>query len=82
MNAAGWNVGTETTTVFSDVASDMWYAPYVSFALSHDIISGASTNFRPNDPISRAEAAKIIVGIFGIDTVTTETTFTDVNPTL
>lgn len=80
MNAAGWNVGTETTTVFSDVASDMWYTPHVSFALSHDIILGASTNFRPNDSISRAEATKIIVGIFGIDTVTTETTFTHVNP--
>lgn len=58
----------------------MWYAPYVSLALSYGIISDTNTNFRPNDSISRAEVAKIIVGISRVNIGNTETTFTDVDP--
>lgn len=78
MNAAGWKT-TTNTTVFKDVASSEWYAPYVSLALSKGIISNKNTNFRPNDTISRAEAAKIIVGIFGGNTANRKITFADVD---
>ena len=37
----------------------MWYAVYVRYALSANIIR-SSDKFRPNDPISRAEVAKIL----------------------
>lgn len=80
-NAAGIKTTATGTTSFKDVASDSWYSPYVSLALSKGIVSDKNTNFRPNDSISRAEAAKIIVGIFGANVVNTETTFTDVDAT-
>lgn len=77
-NAAGWKT-TTNTTVFKDVATTAWYAPYVSLALSKGIISSNATNFRPDHTISRAEAAKIIVGIFGGNTANRKITFTDVD---
>lgn len=77
-NTAGWETSATGTTVFKDVASDVWYAPYVSLAVSKGIISSKSMNFRPNDTISRAEAAKIIVGIFGGNTANKKITFADV----
>lgn len=78
-NAAGWKMGTAGTTTFKDVPENMWYAPYVSYALSKDIVTGKNANFRPNDSISRAEAAKIIVGIFGASVNSTTTSFADVD---
>lgn len=56
---------------FSDTEEDAWYEKYVYFALIKNIISGyadadgkALNLFRPNDPLTRAEAAKIIVNAF------------------
>lgn len=81
INAAGLKTSSTGTTAFKDVASDAWYTPYVSLAVSRGIISNKSTNFRPNDSISRAEAAKIIVGIFGGNTSNTKLSFADVDAT-
>lgn len=53
----------EGTTVptFSDVSPDDWFEPYVSAAASRDIVSGyGDGTFRPENAITRAEAAKII----------------------
>lgn len=46
---------------FSDVASNAWYASAVGKALESGIIS-KDDNFRPNDPITREEMVKMIVG--------------------
>ena len=46
---------------FEDVPFSAWYAPYISLALSRGMITGTNRNFRPNDKISRAEAAKILM---------------------
>lgn len=78
-NTAGWETSATGTTVFKDVAAGAWYTPYISLALSKGIVSDRFTNFRPNDTISRAEAAKIIVGIFGGNTTNRKITFEDVN---
>lgn len=79
MNAAGWQVPATGTTSFEDVPAQMWYTPYVALALSKGIVTGQNVNFRPNDSISRAEAAKIIVGIFGANVGSTTTSFADVD---
>lgn len=79
MNAAGWKTTATGTNIFEDVPTDSWYAPYVSLALSKGIISDKNTNFRPNDTISRAEASKIIVGIFGTNIINSKTSFSDVD---
>lgn len=66
-------------TPFRDVDANSWYAPYISYALSKNIVTDKNINFRPNDSISRAEAAKIIVGIFGVSVANTNITFSDVD---
>ncbi len=51
----------ETTSKFSDVAEDDWYAPYVSTALDAGIINGTTeTAFSPNDNITREQIAAIV----------------------
>lgn len=67
---------------FDDVSTDIWYAPYVSLALSKGMITGANASFRPNDPITRAEATKILMTAPGkqIDEPSM-ITFVDLDPT-
>ena len=67
INTAGWNPPTTNIHIpFNDVSSNIWYARYVSFALSKGMITGANTDFRPNDKITRAEATKILMTAPGI----------------
>ncbi len=50
-----------TTIPFSDVAPLEWYAPYICTAYERGIVHGYEDNtFRPANPITRAEAVKII----------------------
>lgn len=49
-------------TPYSDVSPNDWYAEYIAFAQSKHWINGYSDNtFRPNSPITRIEAAKILI---------------------
>ncbi len=48
---------------YDDIAADDWWAPYVSTAKKYGYISQTNTIFRPNDPITRAEASKMVVMI-------------------
>lgn len=47
---------------FSDVKQTDWFARYVNYAVSKNIINGDSgyNTFRPNATITRAEVAKIV----------------------
>lgn len=46
---------------FADVRPDAWYAGDVAFLKSACIVSGDSNgNFRPNDALTRAEAARLL----------------------
>lgn len=46
---------------FSDVAANSWAAPYIAAAQKRGIITGVGGNqFKPNDPITRAEMATMI----------------------
>ncbi len=46
---------------FPDVGTDRWYAEYITFAVKNGWINGyADGAFRPDAPITRAEAAKIL----------------------
>lgn len=51
-----------TTLSFTDVREMDWFHPYVGAAASRDIVSGyGDGTFRPENLITRAEAAKIIL---------------------
>lgn len=53
--------GTEDPLPFSDVPIDAWYVTILKTAVGNDIIEGYADNtFRAGDPITRAEAAKIV----------------------
>lgn len=56
------------TTSFSDIPLNMWYENYVAYAQQNNLIEGYKDgSFRPNSPISRAEAAKITASILGLN---------------
>ena len=51
---------------FPDVDEDDWYADYIQAAVDMDLILGDDDGtFRPNDPITRAEAAAIVNRMLG-----------------
>lgn len=46
---------------FKDVIDGVWYEKYLSYAVGNNFVDGYGDNtFRPSQPITRAEAAKII----------------------
>lgn len=59
VNALGLPLG--STTNFSDVQGDDWFAPYVGTASTYGIVSGVSdTEFNPQGTITRQEAAAMV----------------------
>jgi len=57
-----------TGSLFSDVVGDVWYFDYVCDAVTLNVISGYSDgSFKPGQEINFAEAAKIIVNVFGYE---------------
>lgn len=63
---------------FNDVNIDEWYAPYIQAAKQNGIVQGyPDGSFRPNDPISRVEALKVILETSGLDIENTQANFID-----
>lgn len=61
----------QTAATFADVPKDAWFAPYVCLAKRNNFIGGyPDGTFRPASPINFAEAAKILVTVFGLPTGT------------
>jgi hypothetical protein len=57
------------STAFADVAQDAWYAEAVGAAVEAGIVAGrGEQRFAPNEPISRAEMAAMIVRAIGLPT--------------
>jgi len=50
----------------------------ITYAIALGIISGNAEDFRPNDPISRGEATKILVNTFHFSPVSPDNIFADV----
>lgn len=54
---------------FNDVPSNAWYAPYVAYAYNQGILTGThgvGSNFRPQEPITRAEYTEWACRFMGI----------------
>lgn len=66
---------------FTDVTSGEWYEDYVSSASGDlDIVNGyTDSTFRPNNPVTRAEALKIILKAAGVELGTGTGNFSDVD---
>ncbi len=58
---------------FSDL--DMWQGPWVRPAWDRRIVQGWGSTFAPNQPITRAEATKIIMSAFGYSPTNVDKSF-------
>lgn len=68
----------DTTTAFTDVAADAWYAKAVSWAVSKGITKGmTATTFGPSVTMSREQMATFIYAYAGTPAVTGELSYTD-----
>lgn len=77
------NVQKFTELPFSDVSADLWSADYIYSAYKAGYINGYEDGtFRPNSPITRAEAVKIINEVLDRTDLNNETNpFSDVSST-
>jgi hypothetical protein len=58
--------GIESGDIYSDVDTGDWFYEYVTYATRRGFVNGGYTGeFRPNDPINRAEALVMIMRIAG-----------------
>ena len=82
-NALGYEAPEDTTTVttrFKDVPSTHWGAGAIAFCVENEIIGGYDDGtFRPNQAITRQEAAAILNNAFGLTASTDVSKFTDAN---
>ena len=67
---------------FTDVPANAWYAEYVADAATLEYMDGVSEGiFAPEQPMTRAEFARVVANMAGVEPVTTveyPTRFTDV----
>lgn len=64
---------------FNDVSDDKWYEKYVNFTAKRGYFSGYENSlFKPEEPITRAEFAVILVKYLGIKTTSQSSGFDDV----
>ncbi|MDD4352006.1 MAG: S-layer homology domain-containing protein [Candidatus Gracilibacteria bacterium] len=81
LNGAKVELLTGLSSAFSDVTDDAWYKNYVMTAKGLGIIGGyEDATFRPDQPILRQEATKVILEAFQIPTIRViDPTFDDVS---
>ena len=66
-----------SSSSFSDVSSEDWFFGYIMAAVEKGIVSGyPDGTFKPNNPITRQEAAKIVVKAEKIDETQANPAFT------
>ncbi len=68
----------ESTSDFTDVAEDAWYAKYVAAASNAGIVNGYTDGtFKPNEKITREQMAVMIARALGEDVPANVANFTD-----
>lgn len=62
------NSSSYRNTIYPDVDSSHWYAPYVGYCTGEGILSGDSSgSYKPNDFISEKSFLKIILSVLGYE---------------
>lgn len=76
----GFNESESYTTGFADIDSTLWYAKYIGFEESKNIINGyLDGTFKPEESITRAEFASMITRFANLDTENSVIPFTDIS---
>ncbi|WP_226675883.1 S-layer homology domain-containing protein [Rossellomorea aquimaris] len=61
VEAYGLELDASAEHPFTDVKEDVWYTDYIKTLYKHDLITGkTATTFAPNEPIKRADFAKLL----------------------
>lgn len=81
INAAGINVSAEADPSYSDVSATHSLRKYIAYATRNGIVSGQDGKFRPDDLITRAEVAKVLVNGAKIGLASNIDAFGDVSDT-
>jgi hypothetical protein len=64
--AEGWTIEVPSTSTFSDVGVSHTFYRYIETAYAKDVVGGYSDGtFRPDDLVTRAQVAKMVVGARG-----------------
>lgn len=68
MGAAGFELGDASglTESYTDVYVSDWYSPWIAMAESEGILRNQGGAYRPNDPVTRADAAVLTVRLAGL----------------
>jgi S-layer homology domain len=78
-NLASKPLPTVPAAKFADVPTDYWARPFIDALSSRQIITGSNdNNFRPNDPVTRAEFASILQRAFSTEPGANKSAFKDV----
>ncbi|MFA6523479.1 MAG: S-layer homology domain-containing protein [Candidatus Peribacteraceae bacterium] len=65
--ASGKTADVGSTSCFPDVGADAWYQQYVCDAAAKGYVKGYTDGtFKPGRPVSRSEAVKMVLTVFGI----------------
>ena len=67
--ALGWKPASPARAVYSDVSEKAWYAGAVETAYHQGAITSQDGNFRPDDLITRSEAASMLVRALGYGSI-------------
>ncbi len=81
LNAANVDVSNEADAKYADVPASHTLNKYIAYATRIGMVAGQNGNFRPDDKITRAEAAKVFTNAAGIGGAKTVNTFADVPAT-
>lgn len=66
----GWKPTSPARAVYEDVSEKEWYAGAVETAYHQGAITNQDGSFRPDDPITRSEAASMLVRALGYGSLT------------
>lgn len=66
----GVNLVDDGANYFEDVPEDSWYASYTKTLYKLGLIKSDSFRFRPDDPMTRGDALRVVMDYFDIDLVT------------
>lgn len=61
----GWEPAANPRAIYEDVSMGEWYAGYIETAYCQGAVTGQDIRFRPDDPITRGEAAAMLVRALG-----------------
>jgi len=65
----GWKPAAPARAVYDDVPEKAWYAGAIETAYNHGAITSQDGSFRPDEPVTRSEAAAMLVRALGYGSI-------------